>query len=118
MNNLQSSILCLTFLMAINLGAFAYEDPFTLCPLCSQDGKVICPLGFEAACADETPGETEPKCVFLGTKYMPGCWKFVGIKKLDFNIGVLNLPASYMAEVIGGGETYTLNREIIGCRKL
>lgn len=94
------------------------QEDFNLCPLCTDNGNIICPGGFEPACADENPGETEPKCVFLETKYMPGCWKFIGIKKLDFNLDSLMLSPTSMVEIIGGGETYTLNREIIGCKKL
>ena len=112
------SILFFLIFITFNSNAVADTSSFTLCPLCSNDGKIICPVGFEAACADNEGEAAEPKCIFLGNKYMPGCWRFVGIKKLDLNLSGLNLPASYMIGVIGGGETYTLNREIIGCKKL
>ena len=98
--------------------AISAQEDFNLCPLCTDKGNIICPLGFEPVCADENPGETEPKCVFLETKYMPGCWKFIGIKKIDLNLESLMLSPTTMVKIIGGGETYTLNREIIGCKKL
>lgn len=106
------------FVFSTNLTANSETKPFILCPLCNNDGKIICPSGFEAACQNEIPGDTEPKCILFGKKYMPGCWKFVGIKKLDLDFSGLMLSPSAMVKIIGGGETYTLNRDIIGCRKL
>ena|SRR3989338_8216247 len=93
--------------------AFALDN--YVCPLCTNEGKLTCPVGYEAICENEP---IEPKCVFLGNKYIAGCWKFVGVKKLDFDFNSIDFPPSLMIEVIGGGETYTLNRETIGCKKL
>ena len=111
-----STLTIILFLLAANLNGVC--ESFNMCPLCSNQGTLICPSGFEAACQNEIPGDTEPKCILFGKKYMPGCWKFVGIKKLDLGFSGLMLSPTAMVEVIGGGETYTLNREIIGCKKL
>lgn len=93
-------------------------ESFNLCPLCSISGNVICPSGFEPACESEVPYVIEPKCIFYGNKYMPGCFKLVKIEKIDLGLSNLQLSPGTMVEVIGGGETYTLNRETIGCKKL
>lgn len=115
---MRSYFLILFFLILIAFANKAFaEQEFYLCPLCNGD-KVTCPKGFEAACADLVPGETVPKCIFFENKYIPGCWKFVGKKKLDLSLIPANMPPSTMIKVIGGGEIYTLNREIIGCKKL
>ncbi|OGI18567.1 MAG: hypothetical protein A3B68_02240 [Candidatus Melainabacteria bacterium RIFCSPHIGHO2_02_FULL_34_12] len=111
-------ILILLVFVFCKQSALASLDETLVCPLCSFEGNVLCPEGFEATCQDENPDETEPKCVFFENKYVPGCWKFIGIKKMDFNLGALNMPPSVMIDIVGGGETYTLNREIIGCKKL
>lgn len=113
-------ILMVLILLIANLKGFCETESVILCPLCDKDGKIICPSGYEAACQDEAPseGKTEPKCLILGRKYMPGCWKFVGVKKLDLDFSGLMLSPTSMIEIIGGGETYTLNRDIIGCKKL
>ena len=111
-------VLVMILLLFTNLIAKGETESFNMCPLCSNQGELICPLGFEAACQNETPGDTEPKCILLEKKYMPGCWKFVGIKKLNLDFSGLMLSPTAMIEVIGGGETYTLNRDIVGCRKL
>lgn len=89
-----------------------------VCPLCTSNGKLICPNGFEVFCQNEIPDDTVPNCLFLQNKYTPGCLKYVGKNKLDFGFSKLNLPPTVMINIIGGGETYTLNRETIGCRKL
>ena len=107
-----------TLLPVTGTCARATAESFFVCPLCSMDGIITCPIGFEAACADQIPNITEPKCVFLENKYVPGCWKFVGIKKLDLNFNPSNMPPSFMIDIIGGGETYTVDREAVGCRKL
>ena len=99
--------------------AIAFEELLSqVCPLCTMHGIITCPNGLEAACIDEVPGETQPKCLFYENKYVPGCLKFVGIKKLDLNLLPANMPPSIMINIIGGGETYTLNREIIECRAI
>lgn len=105
-------------LSTINLVVVAESRSFNICPLCTSDGAITCPNGFEAACENETSNDTEPKCLFYGNKYVPGCWKFVEVKKLDLNFNLPNMPPSAMIEIIGGGDTYTLNREIIGCKKI
>lgn len=110
--------ICLLTQIVISISAFAEPEHFSVCPLCSSEGVIICPIGYKAACENELPGDTVPKCIFYENKYVPGCWKFVGIKKIDFNLGSLKMPSTTMVEIIGGGETYTLNREIVGCKKL
>ena len=94
------------------------EKEYSLCPLCTVDGSVICPEGFEAKCAGKNSHGTKPKCIFLGNKYVPGCWKYVGIEKLDLSFLAKKFPPSLMVEVVGGGEKYTLNREIVKCGKI
>ncbi|MBI3589815.1 MAG: hypothetical protein HY094_00335 [Candidatus Melainabacteria bacterium] len=112
-------ILFLIVLITLGSRAFCDSEAFYVSPLCTTEGSLTCPDGFEAACADEKPGDTEPKCLFLETKYVPGCWKFIGIKHLDLSLfPTNNMPSSTMVKVTGGGEVFTLNREIIGCRKL
>ena len=112
------SILVFLFLFVIDIKAQTQIETFVTCPLCDVNGGIICPDGFEVGCADDLSLATEPKCIFYEDKYIPGCLKFVGIKKIDLNFESLMLSPSSMIKVIGGGETYTLNREIVGCRKL
>ena len=116
--NFILGILILLFLITGKAGAQTQLETFELSPLCDMEGGITCPVGFEAGCADELYLETQPKCIFYGKKYIPGCLKFVGIKKIDLNFESLMLTPSSMIKVIGGGETYTLNREIVGCKKL
>lgn len=117
--NKALKLLAILFCFAItNQIAYAEGGEFSVCPLCSNTGEVLCPLGSTAGCINDTPEETIPKCVFYGDRYVAGCWKFIGIKKLDLDFSKLGMPPSLMIDVIGGGETYTLNRETIGCRKL
>lgn len=111
-------ILFLSIMFTSGMNAVGETDSFQICPLCSKDGGITCPVGYEAGCQDETPGDTKPKCLFYGDKYIPGCWKFIGVKKLDFDFPSLGLPPTTMIKITGGGETYTLNREIVGCKKL
>ena len=126
MNQLQAgnkmrfilSILILLFLVSCAVNAQTEIEVFELSPLCDSAGTIICPVGFEAGCADDLSLATQPKCIFYGNKYISGCLKFIGIKKIDLNFEALMLTPSSMIEVIGGGETYTLNREIVGCKKL
>ena len=112
------SILILLVLVVDSTNAQTQIETFEVSPLCDMNGGIICPVGFEVGCADDISLATQPKCIFYGDKYIPGCLKFVGIKKIDLNLESLMLTPSSMIEVIGGGETYTLNREIVGCRKL
>jgi len=116
----KTSIILMLYLLAWNfyLAAKADTSIVNFCPLCSKNGEIICPKGFEAECIEIKGEMSEPRCVFFGNKYISGCWKFVGISKVDLDFFILNLPPSYMIEATGGGETYTLNRETIGCRKL
>ena len=111
-------LLLLLILTAFDSKAFASTVAFDVYPLCTNDGTITCPFGYEAACDDKIPYNTEPKCVFLDKKYIPGCWKFIGIKHLDFSLLPKDMPPTTMIKVTGGGEIYTLNREIIGCKKL
>ena len=111
-------ILSLLILFISGVNAQTGIEAFELSPLCDMSGEIICPVGFEVGCADDLSLATQPKCVFYENKYMPGCLKFVGLKKMDLNFEALMLSPSSMIKVIGGGETYTLNREIVGCRKL
>ncbi len=111
-------ILILLFLLAGDTNAQAGIEAFEVSPLCDMNGEIICPVGFEIGCADDISLATQPKCIFYENKYIPGCLKFVGIKKIDLNFEALMLTPSSMIKVIGGGETYTLNREIVGCKKL
>ena len=113
------SILVFLFLFVIDIKAQTQIETFVTCPLCDMNGGIICPDGFEVSCLDDLSLATQqPKCIFYGDKYIPGCLKFVGIKKIDLGLEKLMLTPGTMVEVIGGGETYTLNREIVGCRKL
>lgn len=91
---------------------------FDVCPLCTNFGELTCPNGYKIICADKTPGETEPKCLFLENKFVPGCWKYAGKRSIDFSILPGNMPPSTMIKITGGGDVYVLNREIIGCKKL
>ena len=113
-----SLILFLFILKILCLAVLAETEVFYVSPLCTKQGLITCPIGFEAACADEIIETTVPKCLFYENKYIPGCWKFIGVKKLDFALIPVGLPPGAMFEITGGGETYTLNREIVGCRKL
>ena len=89
---------------------------FTLCPLCDQAGEITCPNGYEADCLNANTEMSIPKCIFFNNMYVPGCWQFVGIQKLDLNFDTKMFPPSWMAKVTGGGETYTLNIETVGCK--
>ena len=109
-------LFALLFQAMSSLPIVAKAEDLTICPLCNEEGTITCPLGFKAICLSSD--ESEPKCLFLENRYVSGCWKFIGIKKLDLDIGIQNMPPSTMVKIIGGGETYTLNRETIGCRKL
>ena len=111
-------ILVLLLLLTNDTDAQTGIEAFEVSPLCDMDGGIICPVGFEIGCADDLSLATEPKCIFYEGKYIPGCLKFVGIKKIDLNFESLMLSPSSMIKVVGGGETYTLNREIVGCKKL
>ena len=112
------SILILLFLVIDDTNAQTPIETFEVSPLCDMSGSIICPVGFEAGCVGGISLEVQPKCIFYEDKYIPGCLKFVEVKKIDLNFESLMLSPSSMIKVIGGGETYTLNREIVGCRKL
>ena len=112
------TVLIVFFLIVCDSNAKTQIEDFEVSPLCDMSGSIICPDGFEVGCADELSLETQPKCIFYGEKYIPGCLKFIGIKKIDLNLEALMISPGSMLEVIGGGETYTLNREIVGCKKL
>lgn len=91
---------------------------FDVCPLCTNFGEMTCPTGYKVICADKEFGETEPKCLFLENRYIPGCWKHAGKRSIDLSLIPINMPPSTMITVTGGGDVYVLNREIIGCKKL
>ena len=112
------SLLILLILFTRSVVAQTQADSFELSPLCDVSGAIICPSGFEAGCADGVSLVLQPKCIFYEGKYIPGCLKFEKIEKIDLNFEKLMLSPGSMIEVIGGGETYTLNRETVGCRKL
>lgn len=111
-------ILSLLILFVCDIKAQAVTDDFVVSPLCDINGTIVCPVGYEAGCADESLKSTEPKCIFYNEKFISGCLKFVGVKKIDINFETLMLSPGSMVKIIGGGETYTLNREIVGCKKL
>ena len=111
-------VLILFFLVVCDSNAQTQIEDFEVSPLCNMSGEIICPDGFKIGCADELSLTTQPKCIFYGEKFIPGCLKFVGMKKVDLNLESLMISPDSMIKVIGGGETYTLNREIVGCKKL
>lgn len=110
-------LLLLIFLISIN-NAHSEDEVFSICPLCTQYGKITCPDGLEVFCENKIQNETEPKCIFLGKSYVPGCWMAAGYKKMDLSLLNFNLPSSAMVKITGDGQVYTLDREIIGCRKV
>ncbi len=94
----------------------SFAKPDSVYPVCSQGGNLLCPDDFEPACIDKQ--FSEPKCILLGSMFIPGCWKFIGIKKIDLGLDKLKMPGSTMVEIIGGGETYTLDREGVFCKRI
>lgn len=122
LNNVSCSLLfLLTVFLSTSLIALSQSEQFIISPLCTMQGEIRCPEGFKAACSDEKAEGTIPKCVFLGKNYVPGCWKFIRKQKIDFTIpseGLRAVAHESDVKIIGGGETYNLNRETIGCRKL
>ena len=79
--NFLFGILVLLFLFVGTTNAQTQIEAFEVSPLCDMNGGIICPEGFEVGCADDASLATEPKCIFYENKYIPGCLKFVGIKK-------------------------------------
>ncbi|MBI1857994.1 MAG: hypothetical protein HYR97_02630 [Candidatus Melainabacteria bacterium] len=113
----MKTIISLIFLVSYMIFPInSLAEIFDLCPVCTVKGELLCPSGYEAACEQDDTEIHEPKCIFYGNRYVSGCLKFVGVNKLDLNFDTL-LPGSKV-ELIGGGETYTLNRETVGCRRL
>ena len=112
------SILILLIFFVSSASAETSIESFIVSPLCDTRGSIICPDGLKADCADESSSSTQPRCIFYGDKYISGCLKFEKIQKIDLNFDALMLTPGSMIKVIGGGETYTLNREIVGCKKL
>ena len=110
--------LVLFFLVVGSINAQTEIETFVLSPLCDMNGKLTCPDGFEVGCADDLSGVTKPQCIFYEGKYVSGCLKFIGIQKIDLNLEALMISPGSMVKIIGGGETYTLNKETVGCRKL
>ena len=111
-------ILNLFLLILFTVSSSYAETEFYLCPLCDQSGNIICPAGYEAGCLNSNVDGSLPKCLFLDGMYAPGCWKFEGIKKIDIGIDPSIFPPSWMAMIEGGGETYTVNKDTVGCKKL
>ena len=100
------------------LSTFSQQAAFDVYPLCNIEGNLTCPEGFKADCLNEGTNTGQPKCIVYNGKFIPGCWTFTGINKIDLDFNALMLFPGAMVEVIGGGETYKLNRETIGCKKL
>ncbi len=114
---LLSGFIFLNFL-PVQCQEITQDIDFDVCPLCTNYGELTCPSGYKVICADKVRGETEPKCLFLESRFIPGCWKHAGKKSIDFSILPGNMPPSTMIKITGGGDVYVLNREIIGCKKL
>ena len=96
----------------------SFAQSFDLYPLCTTVGDITCPDGYLASCEDEINEKSEPRCLFYGSMHVPGCWKYIGKKSIDFSFLPNNLPSSAMIKITGGGDVFTLNREIVGCKKL
>jgi hypothetical protein len=111
--------LILTTLFLFCLPGFSQVKDNSVYPTCDKNGQLLCPDGYEPSCKEEEDlVKTEPKCFFYIDKHVPCCMKFAGIKKLDLGLEKLMLGPTSMVKVIGGGETYTLNREAIFCKKI
>lgn len=125
MNINKLSILLLIVFLFSSLGPTKAEDA-SIYPRCDKEGKLLCPSGYEPACKEEIEADlkpastvkTEPKCFFYIDKQIPCCMKFAGVKKIDLGLEKLMLSPTAMVKVIGGGETYTLDREAIFCKKI
>lgn len=111
-------LIFLFLLILFTVSSSSAETVFYLCPLCDQNGNITCPEGYQADCLNSNIDGSLPRCVFLDSMYTPGCWKFEGIKKIDIGFDLSMFPPSWMAMIEGGGETYTLNRDTVGCKKL
>jgi len=117
MNRIKFSILVALFFFC--LPGFCEVEVNSVYPTCSKEGQLLCPSGYEPSCKEEEDlVKTEPKCFFYIDKHVPCCMKFTGIKKLDLGLEKLMLSPNTMVKIIGGGETYTLNREAIFCKKI
>lgn len=91
--------------------------PSSVYPVCSKSGEIVCPDNYLPFCPENKEKSASPKCIQLGSMFVPGCWQFEGIKKIDLGLEKMMLSPSTMVKVIGGGETYTLNRETVFCKK-
>ena len=112
-------LILLSFLISLtSLPVSAESEDFSMCPLCDRLGNVTCPFGYEAGCQRLNAEISEPKCIFLENTYVSGCLTFIGIKKIEGLDVLFMLGPNVKAEITGGGETYTLNREAIGCKRL
>ena len=112
------ALLILSFIALQNKALGNITEQFKLSPLCTTGGEITCPDDYVAACADEVPGDTVPKCILFNDGYIPGCWKFTGHKSLDFSLIPPEFLPSAMVKITSAGDVYTLNRDIIGCQKL
>lgn len=116
---MRNNLFYLLFLVSyFLLPASALEiGPSSVYPVCSKSGEVVCPDNFSPYCPEDKEIKGTPKCILIGSMFVPGCWIFVGIKKIDLGLEKMMLSPTTMVKVIGGGETYTLNRETIFCKK-
>lgn len=116
MRNNLFFLLLLIFCFSLPISALEI-GPSSVYPICSKHGEIVCPDDFSPYCPDDKELKSEPKCVLIGSMFVPGCWQFIGIKKIDLGLEKMMLSPTTMVKVIGGGETYTLNRETVFCKK-
>lgn len=115
----SNSFFLLIILSCFLQPVFAIEiGPSSVYPVCSKSGDIICPDNFSPYCPEDKENKGIPKCVLIGSMFIPGCWQFEGIKKIDLGLEKMMLSPTTMVKVIGGGETYTLNRETVFCKRI
>lgn len=116
--NPLSIILSIPFVFYFLAPASALEiGPSSVYPVCIK-GEIACPDNFLPYCPEDKEKSGTPKCVQIGSMFIPGCWQLVGIKKIDLGFEKMMLSPTTMVKVIGGGETYTLNRETVFCKRI
>ncbi len=119
MNKIKRFFLSLLLIfVCFNSFCLAQDKDTSISPICSKTGNLICPENYVPDCIRKEDEKIDPRCVFYMNKYMPFCAKFAGIKKIDLGLEKLMLSPSTMIKVIGGGEAYTLNNEIIFCKRI
>lgn len=113
----KAIILTTVFLVGSLISANAEQvvPGVDVCPMCSMDGLVTCPNGFEITC--EAEENSQPQCIFLGSMYVPGCYKYQRDENIDLSFLQKQMPPSTMTKIIGKSQVFTLNREAIGCKK-